>query len=181
MKIVEWNRKIKQTRRPFVAEFWAPWCGPCKMMEPRLKKMAEQYAGKVELVRINADQSQELLRSLRIMGIPTMIAMADGQELFRRVGLQNEAALEEIFVATQQARKPEFHLSERDRIFRGLLGAIIIAVGIILGINYWVMALGGVVMFTAVYDRCPIYKAVSARIKEFFQPAKTQQSRNSVK
>ena len=116
MKINELEAKIKSAKKPLLVEFWAPWCGPCKIMAPRLTQAASQFTDQVELVRVNADQSPDVVRKLNVMGIPTMVAFAGGDEIFRRVGLQNEQALEEVFRAAAQARKPEFKLRALDRV-----------------------------------------------------------------
>ncbi len=131
-------------------------------------KAAGQFTSEVDLLRVNADQNQEVIRKLNVMGIPTMVAFANGVEIFRKVGLQNDQALQEIFIAAGQSRKPEFHLNGRDRLLRGILGLTVAAVAIASGPNYWILGIGGVLLFSAVYDRCPIYRAVTARLRSLF-------------
>ncbi|MHB1118556.1 MAG: thioredoxin family protein, partial [Bellilinea sp.] len=60
MKIEEFNRTINTSKLPVMAEFWASWCGPCKVMAPALKETSRKFEGKVKLVKINADESPEL-------------------------------------------------------------------------------------------------------------------------
>ena len=72
--------KLKQNPRPVVVDLWAPWCGPCKMVKPILEKLAQEYTGRVDLWQINADDNQDLLRELKVYGIPTLIVYRDGKE-----------------------------------------------------------------------------------------------------
>jgi thioredoxin 1 len=176
MKINELEAKIKSAKKPLLVEFWAPWCGPCKIMAPRLTQAASQFTDQVELVRVNADQSPDVVRKLNVMGIPTMVAFAGGDEIFRRVGLQNEQALEEVFRAAAQARKPEFKLRALDRVLRSVLGLVVAAVGAASGPNYLVLAIGGILLFSAVYDRCPIYRAITSKLGAIFGPKKAHQA-----
>jgi thioredoxin 1 len=176
MKINELEAKIKSAKKPLLVEFWAPWCGPCKIMAPRLTQAASQFTDQVELVRVNADQSPDVVRKLNVMGIPTMVAFAGGDEIFRRVGLQNEQALEEVFRAAAQARKPEFKLRALDRVMRSVLGLVVAAVGAASGPNYLVLGIGGILLFSAVYDRCPIYRAITSKLGEIFGPKKAHQA-----
>lgn len=176
MKITDWEAKIRNAKKPVLVEFWAPWCGPCKIMEPRLTQAASHYNGEVELLRVNADQSPEIIQKMNVMGIPTMVAFANGEEVFRRVGLQSDQALTEVFRAAAQVRRPEFHLSVRDRTLRGVLGLVVTTIGLVIGPNYLVVAMGGVLLFSAVYDRCPIYRAVAAKLNSFFAPKQSRQA-----
>ncbi|HNB54097.1 MAG TPA: thioredoxin family protein, partial [Anaerolineales bacterium] len=73
----EFFDKLKTNPRPVVVDLWAPWCMPCRAMAPLVKKMEKQYDGQVDVWKINADDSQDLLRALRVFGIPTMILYRD--------------------------------------------------------------------------------------------------------
>ena len=110
--------------RPVIVEFWAPWCGPCRAMTPALDKTAREFAGQVDLIKINADEHPELLRELRIFGIPSMLAVADGKELFRRSGAQSSANLRAIFTAALEKQSAPPGLSASARIFRVAAGAV---------------------------------------------------------
>jgi thioredoxin 1 len=67
-------------------DFWAPWCGPCKMMAPIFEELKNEYQGKVEFVEINVDENQAKAQEMGVMSIPTYILMEDGQEIDRIIG-----------------------------------------------------------------------------------------------
>lgn len=77
-----------------LVDFWAPWCGPCKMMGPILDGVAEQYRGKVKVTKLNVDENQDKAGEYSITGIPTLIFFKDGQELERLVGSLGQEDLE---------------------------------------------------------------------------------------
>ncbi|MBI2034236.1 MAG: thioredoxin [Candidatus Levybacteria bacterium] len=67
-------------------DFWAPWCGPCKMMEPILEEVEKEYAGKMEIVKVNVDEAQDQAAKQGVMSIPTYVFIKDGQEVDRLIG-----------------------------------------------------------------------------------------------
>ena len=74
-----------------VVDFWADWCGPCKMLGPTVETLAERYDGKVRVGKINVDQDPELARHFGVMSIPTVVFLKGGREIARKVGVMPEA------------------------------------------------------------------------------------------
>lgn len=159
--------KLKQNPRPVVVDFWASWCGPCRMVKPTLEKLAQEYDGRVDFWEINADESQDLMRTLKVYGIPTLVAYENGDEKVRYVGAKPANALKSLFESLSMGRTPEsIQLSTRDRVIRLLIGTTIVGMGWNLHYNWFLLIIGGVLMFSAVYDRCPIWKAIATRFKK---------------
>jgi len=76
-----------------LVDFWAEWCGPCRMMAPVLDEVAAQYAGKVTVGKVNVDNEGELAQEFSVSSIPTLIIMKDGQEVNRYIGVTAKAEL----------------------------------------------------------------------------------------
>ena len=74
-----------------VVDFWADWCGPCKMLGPTVETLAERYDGKARVGKINVDQDPELARHFGVMCIPTVVFLKGGREIARKVGVMPEA------------------------------------------------------------------------------------------
>jgi len=165
MRIEEFNRILKTSKMPVVVEFWAPWCGPCKMMAPSLNKVSQEFNGEVKLMKVNADESSDLLRSLKVMSIPTILAYRQGELVMRKAGAQPESVLREWFSALAYGREVKAGLQPIQRYLRGGLALVLAIIGIINSYNILLMVLAGLIFISAIYDRCPIIKAISSQFK----------------
>lgn len=75
-----------------MVDFWADWCGPCKMVAPVVEKIAADYDGKALVAKVNIDEEPELAQRFGVMSIPTLVFLKDGQEVVRKVGVMPPAA-----------------------------------------------------------------------------------------
>ena len=75
-------------------DFWAPWCGPCRMMGPIIEQMADEYEGKVKVGKVNVDEEGELSQAFGVMSIPTIVLVKDGKIVKQAVGARPKAEVE---------------------------------------------------------------------------------------
>ncbi len=87
------DEEIGAASEPVVVDFWAEWCGPCKMISPILEEIASDHAGKVRVVKLNVDDNPSATRRFDVMSIPTLIVFKDGQPVKRMVGAKGKAQL----------------------------------------------------------------------------------------
>lgn len=80
-----------------VVDFWAPWCGPCRMVGPVIEQLAAEYAGKVAFAKMNVDENQLVPSSFAVMSIPTIVVFRNGQAVERIVGAYPKASIEAAF------------------------------------------------------------------------------------
>lgn len=90
------EKEVGEARVPVLVDFWATWCGPCKMMGPVVEQIAEDMGTSAKVCKINIDEEQELAVKYQVMSIPTFIAFKDGKEVARMVGAMPKDELAKI-------------------------------------------------------------------------------------
>lgn len=165
MNAAEFQDAVRQSELPLVVEFWAPWCGPCRAMAPALNAAERAFEGRVSLLRINADESADLLRELGVMGIPTLLLFHQGRELARRTGAQSPADLQTLFESAASGAAPApTGVRPADRALRLAAAAALFALGLTSGPAWLLIGAAGLIGFWAIHDRCPIWRAIRARL-----------------
>ena len=90
------EKTILESSLPVIVDFWAPWCGPCKMIAPTLDKLAQEYAGQMLVAKVNTDENQQWATQYGVQGIPTMMFVYNGKIVNRQVGALPEPMLREV-------------------------------------------------------------------------------------
>lgn len=84
------EEEVSKSDVPVLLDFWASWCGPCKMVSPIVDKVAEEVGGKAKVGKVNVDEEQELARSFNIMSIPTLMVINNGKLVKQSVGVMSK-------------------------------------------------------------------------------------------
>jgi thioredoxin 1 len=92
----DFEQKVVQSKTPVLVDFYADWCGPCKMAEPILEELAKEHDGKVSFVKVNVDENKESAQKHQVMSIPTTILFKDGREVDRQIGFSGKKNFEEL-------------------------------------------------------------------------------------
>lgn len=98
LKITRENfeNEVMKSNIPVLIDFWAPWCGPCRMMGPIIEQLAEEYEGKAKVGKVNVDEEGELSQAFGVMSIPTIVLVKDGKVVRQAVGARPKAEVEAL-------------------------------------------------------------------------------------
>ena len=92
----EFETTVLKSALPVVVDFWAPWCGPCRMVAPTLEKIAKEQDGKLVIAKVNTDENPEWAMKYGVQGIPTMLFIHNGQVVHEQVGALPEPVLKDL-------------------------------------------------------------------------------------
>lgn len=96
IKDADFDTVVLKATKPVLVDFWASWCGPCRMLAPIIEELANEYGDKIDFVKINVDENVETPKKFGIRGIPTLILFKDGQAINTTVGALPKSRIEEI-------------------------------------------------------------------------------------
>ena len=90
------EQEVLHSDKPVLIDFWAPWCGPCRMLSPVISEIAEEYGDKIKVCKVNVDDEGELAASFNVMSIPTLVVVKNGKVTNSAVGVRPKAQIVEM-------------------------------------------------------------------------------------
>lgn len=91
----DFEKEVLQASTLVMVDFWAPWCGPCKMIAPTVDALAKEYDGRCKVVKVNTDENQDVATRYQVMGIPTLLFIKNGQAVDKVVGAASSQTLKQ--------------------------------------------------------------------------------------
>ena len=96
LNATQWSEKVLNSDIPVLVDFWAEWCGPCRMVGPIVEQLAQSLEGKVEVYKLHVDQNQEIAMKYNIQSIPSLVLFKNGNEVARIIGLSPKEKYEKF-------------------------------------------------------------------------------------
>ena len=94
LNVNDFDQEVMSSDRLVVVDFWAQWCGPCKILSPIMDNLSETFENKVKIAKVNVDEQPELTTRFKIMSLPTILFFKDGEIIEKIAGMRNEADLQ---------------------------------------------------------------------------------------
>lgn len=91
----KWEKEVSHSKLPVFVDFWAEWCGPCRMVSPIVDELSQEYENQISFVKINVDKNQDLAAKYNIFSIPTLMLLRNNQVVGQRAGASSKKALKD--------------------------------------------------------------------------------------
>jgi len=88
----DWEKDVINSQLPVFVDFWAEWCGPCRMVSPAIEELASEYSGKINFVKVNVDENNEIASKYNVFSIPTLAIFNNGQIVAQQVGAASKSS-----------------------------------------------------------------------------------------
>jgi len=96
LNAMNWNNIVLNSNMPVLVDFWAEWCGPCRIVGPIVEQLAQSLEGKVKVFKLNVDQNQEIAMKYNVQSIPSLVLFKNGKEIARTIGLSPKEKYEKF-------------------------------------------------------------------------------------